>query len=179
MDAYIELVNKLAESNSEDIINNSSPDHAIALFEAMFKHGNGEARVLSGRLNPLIYGDEGVIKAITSFLLRTGNSLRVVIQNVDDQCSDLDGHGHLKENPLVKTLKEKLDKCFEERVSIKMADGLLKDLDFHFTTIGNAFRFEPDRTKKEAFASFNQAEMTKKLNTIWDKDYFKAQPISL
>lgn len=180
MDAYIDLVNRLAESNSPDIVNNSSLEHAVAIFATMFNKRCGEARVLSGGLNPLVYGREEVRTAVTNFLSKDGNTLEVVIQGMGEKLSDTVGEEDIRVNPLVTHLKEKLPKAFDDgRIQIKMAGSVLMELESHFTTIGDAFRFEPDRKEKRAFASFNRPDMVKRLNSVWKSGYSEASQISI
>lgn len=182
MEAYSDFVNRLATTKSSDIVNNSSAEHAIILLSAMFKHGTGEARVLSGGLNPLIYASEKVVEAVTYFLSRAGNKLTVIVQGLDSSNKPMSENAMaaaLRENNLVVTLKEKFASTFNDLVSIKYATGAMKDLEFHFMTVGDSFRFEADRARKEAVAGFCNADIVAGLNEVWKNGQTMAKPIDL
>jgi hypothetical protein len=85
----------------------------------------------------------------------------------------------LRENNLITKLKEKFSTTFDDQVTIKLATGAMRDLEFHFMTVGNAFRFEADRARKEAVAGFNNPEVVKGLNAVWQANQGLAKQLAL
>jgi hypothetical protein len=163
--AYVTLVRRLAETHDSEIISNSSIEHASVLIGEMFQRGSGEAQIFTGSLNPALYAREEIVSAIGSYLSNSTSHLRILIQDVAEGVPNAD--------IFIEKVKERLGESVLPRIEVKIADNFAKDQPYHFTTVGTAaFRFEPDRNKHEAFASFGRPETVEKINTIfqsfWD-----------
>lgn len=179
MDNYIALVKKLSESNSSEIINNSSADHASVLLAEMFRKGQGDAYIFSGALNPAIYGREDVAGTIGTYLTEGRGNLKVVVQSGADFVSDDDLCGG-KQLGLLHQLKLRFGSDVISKVEVKRGTEAMQTYPCHFTVVGKkAFRFEPDKNKHEAFASFNQPDMVSQLAGLFETFWSQSTPVAM
>lgn len=171
-DAYVALVRRLAEKRDPEIISNSSIEHAAVLIAEMFRRGSGSAQIFSGSLNPALYAREDIVTCIGSFLSSDDASLRILLQDPAE--------GAANAKIFLENVKERLGDTALSRVEIKQADDFAKDQSYHFATVGkSAFRFEGDRTKHEAFASFGREEHVTKINGIFESFWKNAKDMVL
>ena len=170
-EAYVALVRRLADTRDPEIISNSSIEHAAVLIGEMFRSGAGQAQIFSGSLNPALYAREDIITCMGSFLANTNSSLRILLQE------ESEGKGNAK--IFLDQVKERLGESALSRIEIKQADEFAKAQTYHFATVGqSSFRFEGDRTKHEAFASFGQSAHVNKINGVFDSFWKNAIDIN-
>lgn len=160
MDDYINLVRKLSAQDSKEIISNGSTDHAAVLMSEMFRRQKGgKAYIFTGSLNPLLYCREEVLRSIKEFL-ESGGKIDIIVQNEPEKTSDASLNGSSDDGLFAKIKSS----GFHDRLSIRRAPSSLECIPYHFAVIGDkSFRFEPEKNKHEAFASFNRKEMAQTL----------------
>ena len=167
---YRELVRELAESRSSKMVNNSSIEHAAVLFSEMFRRNSGHAAIFSGSLNRALYSRAEILDAIGIFLSDSSSSLHVVVQEASD---GVDNFAFLQSQ-----IHKKWGDEAAGRLEGRVADSDAADVGFHFATVGeSAFRFESDRTKHEAFASFGRPEHVKTLKAVFQRAWNSATKI--
>ena len=164
MDKYRKEVKNLADSNSSNIIPNSSIEHAAVLIENLFSHAHHSIRIFSGNLNPKVYNKREVICAADKFLSRdtseAAKKLEIIVQN-EIEIGDGD------ENKLYDLCKK-----YESICEIKLADEQGKSVESHFiVTDKTAYRLEPDRNKHVAFACFNNPDSACELDRFFEEMY--------
>ncbi|MEQ1663712.1 MAG: hypothetical protein ABL877_13550 [Thiobacillus sp.] len=167
MDEYRKMLDQLFEQNSPTIISNSSTDHAIPLVAKLFQKARREAMIFTGAANPAIYATDEVVEAAGSLVVGQNGNLFIIVQKSAEAVSDaslLD-----EADCLIKKIKTRFGETATQNIHLYRADNSLQDLDYHFMVVdGEAFRFEPDNKKHEAFASFNNKEVGAKLKTMFD-----------
>jgi hypothetical protein len=158
-EAYILLVKRLAAARDPEIISNGSIDHATVLLTEMFREGKGDARIFSGALNPTLYGREEFVSAIGDFLVRDGSNVQILLQ---------DEKGVVNANRLAAQIGARFNPEYAARIQTRVADADGRDVKFHFATVGDGFfRFEPNREKHEALASFGMPSHVRQLRDVF------------
>lgn len=172
METYDQMLDRLAQSSSPDVINNSSVQHAASLVRAMFTYAKDSVVIFTGALNPAAYGTQAVKEAAANFLNRNG-SIRVVIQDDADKASTKD----LKSKGLLPYLES--EHLFDDRsIQIHRASPALKDIGMHFLVMdGHAYRLEPDKNKPVAIASFNNTKTSSMLLSVFNEIWKRSEPI--
>jgi hypothetical protein len=157
---YKKILEQLAINESEDFINNSSIEHAAAMIEELFKNAAGTVSILTGHLNPNVYGRSEIRDTVERFIQQgPDNRIDIIVQNGED--ADI---VKLSSNGLIIALRNFKDKV---RLYAAKSEELIK-LPNHFmvlkTTKGNyALRFEMDLDKYTATGTFNGGNVGEKL----------------
>ena len=58
---YEQAIRQLSKLNADEIISNSSPNHAIALFSVLLDRAKSEVRLFSGNLEAKVFGNSAVV----------------------------------------------------------------------------------------------------------------------
>jgi hypothetical protein len=162
---YAALVRRLADEDSDEIISNSSTDHAAVLIGEMFRRGQGEACLFTGSLNPALYSRDEIIDAVGTFVSEEGNFLRILIQDELDESV----FSRKADGAFAQRIEMKFGPQASERLEMQIAGSTARTVQYHFACVGEkAFRFEQDKSKHEAFASFNRPELVGRLKTIFN-----------
>ncbi|MEE9614422.1 MAG: hypothetical protein V3W31_05635 [Thermodesulfobacteriota bacterium] len=151
LSAYEDTLEKLAETESTEFVNNSSKEHASIMIKRLFLEAKGQVRILSDHLNPDVYGRPGVIDAAMSFLGKSAESrLEVIVQLNEEGCPKPEDNafvGHLLEE-------------HEGKITLYQADEKLKECKNHFMVVTtdkgkHALRYELDTKAHLAIGTFN------------------------
>lgn len=162
IEGYKAILKRLAESESEEFINNSSGDHAAAMIEEMFRKAEGKVRILTDHLNPAVYDRPEVKQSAKEFMNKSDSLLEVIMQFNEKDSVDL------SENGFLRFLKE-----YKDKIITYKAEKDLKKVTNHFMVIktakGNyALRFETDIKFHIATGTFNAGKSGEKLYTYFD-----------
>lgn len=175
--SYEERIAVLDATDSSELINNSSADHAVPLIARLFARGRRAICVFSGSLNPEIYAKESVVSALGVFLLGRSGTLKIVLQR---QAAEVSDDVILGEGGLLRALRDKFGEEVLKNVFVRRAPAKVLDVSSHFLIVDNeGFRLEPDNTKHEAVASFNRPEFTMQLRVPFDQLFNAANEISI
>jgi hypothetical protein len=167
MNQYKAMLETLSRENSSTVISNSSTEHAAALIEALVRRAKSTIRIFSGSLSKDVYANKSVVDAFISFLSRDSGFIEIIIQSPN---SENEGTVVSDQSGLINKLLHTIGTSLLTRVSVFKADDALEDIEYHFMVVdGTAYRFEPDKTKHVAFATFNGVELGKKLNDKFDQ----------
>ena len=131
--------------------------HASQIVVAGFRHAQRSVYLLSNRLDPALYGDEHLLEAVRSFLKKDGAELRILLE------AEIDAH-----HPFRRLAEDE----FNGRVKIGIVpEGHQDSYRFNFMIVDDiGYRFEYDREKFEAIASFHeegQRHMVSKLKNFF------------
>ncbi len=159
MKDYREKVRRLSLEQSGEPFFNASEDHAAIIVENMFRVAEREVCIFTSHLAPRIYARDECVSWATIFLADDQeHTLRVVAKEGDVSL--------LADNPLFKAVKRS-DKFELRAIPDAMADGIKARF---MTADGDHYRFEPDKTKCEAVASFGSpvaSELQQVFETLW------------
>jgi hypothetical protein len=72
-DTYREYVEAAASAERCEVFLNRYVAHAAIIVEYLFRNAQFSVEILTGRLNPAIYGDHSTVRAAIDFLDRTAN----------------------------------------------------------------------------------------------------------
>lgn len=157
--AYVSLVKRLAAARDPEIISNGSTEHASVLMTEMLRHGKGAARIFSGSLNPTLYGRDEFVTTLGDFLVGDNSTVQILVQEDD---------GRINATNLLSQVNSRVGPEIANRIEVRLAGADARNVPFHFATVGDRFfRFEPDRSKHEAFASFGQPEHVETLKGVF------------
>lgn len=166
LDAYREMVKDLAWRRSGEPIFNASMEHASVVVQTLFSTAQESLSILTGSLNPRVYGREAVVTEAKLFLtISHRNSLRIILEND----SEIDRRRH----PL-------LIACSNfTNIELRVAPPEVQDrYDFHFLVAdADCYRLEGDKNRPLATARFGDAEGAENLNRIFDILWKVSNPV--
>ena len=157
---YRQHVRALAMRRDGQPVFNATVEHASIVIESLLSNARRSVDILTGTLNPRVYGRDPVIKEAQLFLLTSPqNRIRIIMEE--------DWPKGRMMHPLFVALKP------FENVDVKLAtEDVQKRYGFHFTVTDNDnYRFEDDKKRPAAIACFGHPEGGKNLrtafNTLW------------
>ena len=163
MEDYKRLVDSARLANDGAVIYNGSIDHAKILVESLFESANKHVRILSGDLDPRVYGTTEVIEKARIFLANPRAKIQILVENLDDE--------FFRHHTLQRLLGEEVlkDQIEVKRTTVESPYRF----DFHMMSADeNSYRYEGDKTKPEAIAAFGDDGVCKNLvsvfDTLWD-----------
>ena len=155
--AYRKSVFDLVEQKTGEAIYNGSIEHASIVMEALFAYAKKTVKILTGMLNPSVYGSFEVILAAHRFLGIPSSRIEILLE--DPSVRPL--------NPFFTMLENRenlLVRCVPKQVRINyrchcaIADG-------------DGYRFEADKSKPFAVAAFGDADggrvLTEVFSELW------------
>lgn len=137
---------------------NSSLDHAAVLAEQMFFSAEKEVCLLSGELNPKVYGRDDVVEAATLFAADPDHKLNILLE--ETSADDRAGHPFFDEFFTKK----------RDNVKFRLAPKALQEAyKFHFMVVdSDSYRFERDKSEPTAVAAFGDSEGGENLREIFE-----------
>lgn len=141
-------------------IYNASLEHASVVIEALFNTADRNVSILTGSLNPKVYGGYDIVSQALAFASKPASELYVLLEENDEDLYQY--------NPFVQILK-KFDKV-EFRHIPKAVQGRYE---FHFMVADcDSYRFEQNRNSPVAVAAFGHSEggdnLCSVFNSLWD-----------
>lgn len=165
---YRHSLRALAHERTGEVITNASVEHASAVVETMFAEARSEVDILTGTLTPRVYGRDAVVEEARLFLASSYcNRLRVILET--------DSPRDRKNHPL-------LNACGEfENVQLRYAPPATQKLyGFHFLVMDtDCFRFEADKSRPNAIATFGYKKGAKNLKGIFETLWNRCDPIKI
>ncbi|MER9216018.1 hypothetical protein NKI54_28905 [Mesorhizobium sp. M0663] len=165
MNAYRARLRLAAALRDGKPIYNGSQDHASAIVEAMFEHANESVSILSGKLNPRVYGQSEVIEQASLFLAEPDHKLRVLVE--DGSESSIQDHPFFEKFIAYKN------------VEVREVPAAYQDLyKFHFLVMdSDSYRFEADKSECVAVAVFGDKAGAKNIANIFESLWAPSTPI--
>ncbi len=164
--AYREYVSRAADSN--ELILNRSSLHASVIVECIFVSSHKDVSILTGELNPEVYGREDVIKVVLEFLSRAS----------DAQIAILAEKPLAPDHPLIAALRTS---NMLSRLDLRyVTPDLQKTYEYHFAVgDGSHFRFEASRESFEAVVHFGNQEAGERLKSEFSRLQSQLSPFNL
>lgn len=160
LDEYRKRVAELARTRTGEPIANGSFEHAAIIIEQMFKSANKHISILSGNLNPRVYGRDQVVDEAKLFLAQSNHTAKILLES-DDQLL-------VNDHPFFECLKN------NHNLEVRIVPTNLRDkYKYHFLVMdGDSYRFEPEKDEPTAVAAFGDKEtserMTDIFSVLWD-----------
>lgn len=156
MESYDEMVERLADTESNELIPNGLVDHAKVIVKNLLSHADTDVAIFSTTLKPEIYDDDSVISGLGLYLNRPDARLKILLQEPTESLLNsrfLQAVASSGKNYSVKKVEKKSDQRIKEHFIVMDKKG---------------FRFCPDKTSSSAIASFNQPRTAENLRTQFD-----------
>ena len=166
IDKYRERVRSAAEAKTGEPVYNGSLAHAAVLAETMFGYAQNEILILSGELNPRVYGRADVVEQARLFLADPEHKVRVLVETPDSL--------HSENHPLMTVLGDK------ENAEVRAVPRDLQEkYEFHFMVMdGDSYRFEKDKREPIAIAAFGDEIGGANIKGIFDTLWSKSCPLA-
>jgi len=165
---YRHSLREVARERTGGVITNASVEHASSVVETMFAEAKGEVDILTGTLSPRVYGRSTVVEEAKLFLASSyRNRLRIILEA--DSIKDRKNHPLLQE-------------CREfENLHLRCAPLSVQKLyEFHFLVMDtDCYRFEGDKHRPNAVASFGHEEGAQNLKRIFETLWNRCNPIEV
>ncbi len=161
LDEYRDRVYDLARKRKGGLIFNGSLDHSAIVVEHMFACARREVALLTGSLNPVVYGREEVIREARDFLASVeGARIRILLEEGDSYI--------WRFHPLLRELHP------SRGLSVRIEGPAIRDhFMAHFMVVDDdCYRLEEDKRKVDAYAVFGKNQGSTNLknafNQLWN-----------
>lgn len=173
MKNYEDMVEALAKSGSSDIIDNSSIDHAAILIKNMFAYATASVDLFTGCLIKSVYEREDIKDAGRAFISR-GGKIRILVQ-------DKDAEKKLENHEFIRAARNSCDNNKSGNFTVfKLKADVAKNIKAHFLVMDKkGYRYEPDHSKYEAVACFNNSDIASSLSGLFDALILSSEPVGL
>lgn len=146
MPAYADYrikVTRFAEERNGGAVYNGSIEHAIIVIETLFRFATSKVQILTGFLNPIVYGTAEVVVAAHRFLSDPRSTVDIIMDSPP-----------LPNNPFIDSFL----KLPNFRLRRLRDDGTIM-YNCHFMLADNdCYRFEEDKSKISAVAAFGDSK---------------------
>jgi len=173
LESYRELARTRASETDGEAFLNRHAEHAWIIVELLFRKATESVEILSGSLNPSIYGDERVIASAMGFLDRCLEpvpfqpSLFVLVEN----------NGDWPTHPLISRVLNYFPTKLEVR---RVPPEVRNAYDFHFMLADKRhFRCKKSRQLPEAVVRFNSTETGESLHNLFQQVRMASEIIQL
>jgi len=170
--AYEEFA-QAASTGTDFAFLNRHAENAWVIVELLFRKANECVEILTGTLNPAIYGDERVINSAVAFLERCRDpipfqpSLFILVENEGDWVN----------HPLIlRTVS-----TFPQKLEVRQVPSKIKNTyPFHFMLADKKhFRCKKSREFPEAVVKFNTPDTGETLHQLFQQVRLKSEIIQL
>ena len=153
---YEELVKKLYESGSTEVISNGKPEHAIVLYKLFLEKATSRVCIFCRDLNENVFGDDRLL-TLAQEATKRAVQLQVVTQDVN-----------VKQTRFREWLESaELNQVFFGKLN---GQGIYASLAANFAFMdGRAFRLESDRETITAMASMNMPMVVNQLANTFER----------
>lgn len=161
--SYRARVRRLAQDRQGDPVYNDTLDHAAIILQNMFSYARESVRILTGSLNPTVYGRAEIVEEAQHFL-RKSNDHQIYILYEDKEATDEDRW--LKQHSFLSGLMN-----YRQQIHLRFVpDDWQETYDFHFVVMDDdSYRFEPDKTMFRAVAAFGDRPGGSNLRRLFDR----------
>lgn len=157
LDEYRKRVHSAAIRRDGSPIYNASIEHARVVIETICLYTDGEMKILSGSLNPKVYGGYEVVSAALAYLRRSGSTMKILLEEKEPIV--------YQDNPFVHLLS------MTNKVEFRFVpDNQQKRYKFHFLVSGcDSYRYEKNRDAPAAIGAFGHTVGGKVLCDVFDE----------
>ena len=170
LDEYRKAVEWYARNKEDNMLHNKGNDHALIIFENLFKHSEEHVRIFAKDLaNEEVVNRKEYIEAVRTFIEKPKTKLDILITSFNDEVRNID-----RDVNLFYVLRK--SKAYQEgRIKIKTTKGMIFRIQgqpIHFcTSDGHAYRMERDIEHRVAHCNFGDKNTTKSLEDTFDKAF--------
>lgn len=170
LDEYRKAVEWYARKKEDNMLHNKGNDHALIIFENLFKHSKEHVRIFAKDLaNEEVVNRKEYIDAVKTFIEKPKTKLDILITTFNDEVRRID-----RDVNLFYVLRK--SKAYQEgRIKIKTTKGMIFRIQgqpIHFcTSDGHAYRMERDIEHRVAHCNFGDKNTTKSLEDTFDKAF--------
>ena len=168
MNEYSQLVRTLALKRDGQPLYNASIDHASVVVENLFKSARRKIDILSGDLNPRVYGRNEVTQEAMLFLISNPeHRIRILLEKDLAEARKL--------HPFFKMFSGFTN------VELRIAPSALQKMyTFHFVVVDeDCYRFESNKELPAATAAFGDLEGAGNLSGIYDRLWNASAPADM
>ena len=146
---------------------NASLTHATVVLEVLFTIAESNVSILTGSLNPKVYGGYEMVSHALGFVRKPKSHLNILLE---ETATDL-----YQFNPFVQILRG------FPRVKFRFVPHSTRDLyKYHFVVVDSScYRFEQNRDFPTAVAAFGDKAIGINLNKAFDALWKKGEPVEL
>lgn len=168
LDLYRDMVKDHAWKRSGEPIFNASMEHGSVVVETLFSAAQEQVSILTGSLNPRMYGRERVVTEAKLYLaVSHKNRLRIMLESD----SEIDRQRH----PLFSA-------CADfPNIDLRVVPPENQErYDFHFLVAdADCYRLQSDRNCPLATARFGDVEGARNLNRLFDILWEDSDPVRM
>lgn len=170
LDEYRKAVEWYARKKEDNMLHNKGNDHALIIFENLFKYSEEHVRIFAKDLaNEEVVNRKEYIDAVKTFIEKPRTKLDILITSFNDEVRKID-----RDFNLFYVLRN--SKAYKEgRIKIKTTKGMvfrIQGQPIHFcTSDGHAYRMERDIENRVAHCNFGDKTTTKSLEITFDKAF--------
>ena len=170
LDEYRKAVEWYARKKEDNMLHNKGNDHALIIFENLFKYSEEHVRIFAKDLaNEEVVNRKEYIDAVKTFIEKPKTKLDILITTFNDEVRRID-----RDVNLFYVLRK--SKAYQEgRIKIKTTKGMIFRIQgqpIHFcTSDGHAYRMERDIEHRVAHCNFGDKNTTKSLEDTFDKAF--------
>ncbi len=160
--SYRARVRRLAQARQGDPVYNDTLDHAAVIMQNMFSYAGESVRILTGSLNPDVYGRAEIVEEARHFL-RKSNDREIYILFEDKEATE---DRWRKQHSFLSGLMD-----YSRQIHLRFVpDEWQETYDFHFVVMDDdSYRFEPDKTMFRAVAAFGDRPGGSNLRGLFDR----------
>ena len=160
LDSYEKAVEYNADNKINTVFYNKDKQHAIIVFNAIFRHAKNSIFIAAGNLNNDVTSNQKYLVGIRKFLSLDNAKLHILVSEIKEEG-----------NALFNLLKE-----YKDKVCIKCSDGKMftnqKNDIIHFCVAdGCMYRIENDTKERCASCNFYDTDISEKLNNSFMQAY--------
>lgn len=170
LEEYRKAVEWYARKKEDNMLHNKGNDHALIIFENLFKYSEEHVRIFAKDLaNEEVVNRKEYIDAVKTFIEKPRTKLDILITSFNDEVRKID-----RDFNLFYVLRN--SKAYKEgRIKIKTTKGMvfrIQGQPIHFcTSDGHAYRMERDIENRVAHCNFGDKTTTKSLEITFDKAF--------
>lgn len=149
-----------AQESASEAFLNRHVEHAWVIIDLLFRKADRRVEILTGGLNPAIYGDARVVESAIAFLDRSwapspAEQNLVILLEKDTDCAD---------HPLISRAR-----AYREQIEIRRVPETMRDTyPFHFVIADSKhYRCKKLRGLPEAVVQFNAPETAETLHQLF------------
>lgn len=172
MQEYREAVEWHAKNSIDNMLHNEGNDHALIIFENLFKYSKDYVRIFAKDLaNKEVVNTKRYTDAVKTFINRPGTKLDILITGFNDKVKEID------ENVNLFYILRYSDAYHDGRIRIRSTNGMsfrVEGKPVHFCTAdGHAYRVERDIEKRIAHGNFGDKKTAANLEKQFDLAFNK------
>ena len=170
---YRESVYYFAKEKKNETFGNAGESHAIDVFSVLFEFAQKELRIFAHNLCSSVPNSEAYMNGLIAFLKKSGTSVRILLEESPDEES-------IEAKPIFQKLRSLIEEKCQIEIRQTSARAKYGDCEINFSTKDNeSYRIEYDKDKRAARWNFNDTNVTKRLNFLFDQFFNTAIPVKL